>query len=89
MYDWGTPEVAEVHRTEFLNDEMREQMLNEWSLVDWHNWIQKTGHPAQLNAALVMLAGRPKKRDKSLSQHGAKWRLIKELIQERRKALSF
>jgi hypothetical protein len=74
-------------RTEFINDQCKAQMLNQWSLVDWHNWIQKAKHPAQLNAALIVIAGKSGKRDKSLSQHGAKWRLIKDLIHERRQAL--
>ena len=75
-------------RTEFLNDQCKAQMLNEWSLVDWHNWIQKANHPAQLNAALIAIAGKSGKRDKSLGQHGAKWRLIKDLIHDRRKEVA-
>lgn len=73
-----------AYRTEFINDECKAKMLHEWTVVDWHSWIQKVEHPSQLNAALTVLSG---KRSKSLGQDGAKWRVVKEMIHERRRQI--
>ena len=73
-----------IHRTDYLSADLKQLMLHEWSIIDWHNWIQKADHPAAINQALVLIAPN---RSKSLNAGARKWAVIREMLQDRRRQL--